>query len=136
MNNLKIIIVEDNYADYILTEIAFKEKNIPHELIHCLNGNELFSCLSTLNLDEIVLILLDLNMPQMNGKEVLAKMQKSPCYDNLPVIVFSTSKNKDDILESYQLGANAYVSKPINMEESENVISSIVNFWGNASVRY
>ena len=88
--NKKIIVVEDNYADMELTLIAFKESNTPYEIVTKRDGQDLLEYIETVNLDEIVFILMDLNMPKVNGIEVLRRFQKNEHYKNIPVVILSS----------------------------------------------
>ena len=75
------------------------------------------------------MVLLDLNMPKRDGKEVLKVIRKDNRWDNVPVIIFSTSNAPDDIFVSYQLGANCYIVKPSNYEDLKELIFNVHNFW-------
>lgn len=75
------------------------------------------------------LILLDLNLPRMNGKEFLKVMKKSVQFRKIPVVIFTTSSAENDISETYGLGANCFISKPVGLEEFSNVVRAIEDFW-------
>ena len=130
----KIILVEDNIADVELTKLAFRQLELPLEVTHVFDGYELIDLLKKLNLEDIALILLDLNMPKMGGLEVLKIMNKDEELCKLPVIVFSTSNNESDVYACYEYGANAYVSKPIDINEFHKTIQAIAHFWGDINV--
>ena len=131
----KIILVEDNLDDVRLTKLAFENLEIPAEFVHCINGEELLAFLSKESLSDINYILLDLNMPKLNGFDVLDAFQRNENYKKLPVIVFTTSSNPSDIQKCYDMGANAYVVKPFDFLDLETSISAIANFWGEVNVR-
>jgi len=132
----KVILVEDNPADVELTKLAFKNLSIETDLVHCSNGKELLSLLGKEHhLDEICYILLDLNMPVLNGIEVLKIFHKDKELRKLPVIVFTSSMQETDIQTCYALGANAYVLKPMSLSEFDATIKSISEFWGDVNVR-
>lgn len=132
----KVILVEDNPADVELTKLAFRNLSIETDLVHCSNGKELLSLLrKEHHLDEICYILLDLNMPVLNGIEVLKIFQKDTELRKLPVIVFTSSMQEADIQTCYALGANAYVLKPMSLSEFDATIKSISDFWGDVNVR-
>lgn len=130
----KIILVEDNMADVELTKLAFQKLDMPLEVVHVFDGYQLIDLLKELNLEEIALILLDLNMPRLGGLEILKIMNKNPELCKLPVIIFSTSSNDEDVYACYENGANAYVSKPIDINEYHKTIRAIAHFWGDINV--
>ncbi len=130
----KVILVEDNLADVELTRLAFKKLDMPLEVVHVYDGYKLMELLRKLNLEEIALIMLDLNMPSLGGLDVLKMMNNDPEYCKLPVIVFSTSCNEDDVYACYENGANAYVSKPFDINEFHKTIEAIAHFWGDINV--
>lgn len=128
-NNRKVILVEDNLADVELVKLSVRELENPVDLVHVGDGQELLNFLQTANLSEIALILLDLNMPRVSGIDVLRHMQDNPSYKKVPVVMFTTSNSKSDIMKCYELGAKAFVCKPLDIFEFNNSIRSIVEFW-------
>lgn len=132
MNKItKIVLVEDNPADAQLAHLAFKSISPEANVINFSNGKDFLDHLDQSNIEPISLVLLDLNMPQMNGTEVLKTLQKNKSWAKIPVVVFSSSKQEDDIQSCYDLGANAYVTKPFDYSEFEQTIEAIARFWGN-----
>ncbi len=127
--NRKVILVEDNLADVELVKISIRELENPVELVHVGDGQELLNFLKTAVLSEIALILLDLNMPRVSGIDVLRHMQADPNLKKVPVVMFTTSNSKSDIMKCYELGAKAFVCKPLDIFEFNNSIRSIVEFW-------
>ncbi len=127
--NRKVILVEDNLADVELVKISVRELENPVELVHIGDGQELLNFLKTAVLGEIALILLDLNMPRVSGIDVLRHMQADPNLKKVPVVMFTTSNSKSDIMKCYELGAKAFVCKPLDIFEFNNSIRSIVEFW-------
>lgn len=125
----KIILVEDNQADIELVKMAFEELSTPIELLHFYNGQELMLYLQVHPVEDIALILLDLNMPRMGGIEVLRAFQKQKYLSRIPVIVLSSSTRETDIETCYDLGANAYVNKPLDIDFFYKMIKNIVAFW-------
>ncbi len=125
----KIILAEDNLADFELTKLAFDELHLPVEIIHVGDGQELITFLQDAPLNEIALMLLDLNMPKINGIEILKMMYHDEVLRKLPVIVLSSSLHESDVLSCYEYGANAYVNKPIDINDFNEIIRSIANFW-------
>ncbi len=130
----KIILVEDNIANMELTKLAFRKLELPLEVIHVFDGYELIDLLENSNLEDVALILLDLNMPKLGGLEVLKIMDENEELCKLPVIVFSTSSNEEDVYACYEFGANAYVNKPIDINEFHKTIEAIAHFWGDVNV--
>ena len=130
----KILLVEDNYADAELTRIAFRNQAITNEIIHCKDGKEALSYMRDNAIDNIKYALFDLNMPKLNGLELLKICKRDPLFQRLPIIVFTTSANHTDVEECYQNGANAYVLKPVDLEDFDQAILAIHNFWGEVNI--
>jgi CheY-like chemotaxis protein len=125
----RIIIVEDNVADAELVKIAVSELNLPVRVHHATGNDDLYHFFDTNDLSDVVLILLDLNMPRVNGIEILKKIKTSDRKGAIPVVIFTTSSNKTDIFACYDNGANAYVYKPIDYDTFNSNIKAIVEFW-------
>ena len=130
----KIILAEDNIADVELTKLAFKELDLNLEVYHVFDGQQLLDYLKGQSFDEIALILLDLNMPKMGGLDVLKLMYEDEELAKLPVVVFTSSAHKSDVQACYEFGANAYVSKPIDINDFHKTITAIANFWTEINV--
>ncbi len=129
-----LLVAEDDDDDRFLMQNIFKELNydIPLEFVY--NGVELIEYLDKVksNKDGMhypSLILLDLNMPKMDGRQALHKLKGDPEYKKLPVIIFSTTKNQAEIKKCYELGANSYIIKPSTYELLSKTIDSIRNYW-------
>ena len=131
----KVILVDDNKAEADLTQIIYREQGIPVQIVHCLNGEEFLNMLTDTEKEEICYVLLDLNMPRLNGYEVLQALAKDKQWSNLMVIIFSSSSNEIDISKCYEMGANAYVVKPIDLNELDRTIHAIHGFWGNTNIK-
>ena len=131
----RIILVEDNPADAALARITLADLAPGTELTHCQNGRELIDLLRAEGADKTAVILLDLNMPLMNGFDTLTELRADDRFANLPVVVFSSSVHYQDVLRCYDLGANAYVAKPMDMDRYDRTMESIVQFWGNVNQR-
>lgn len=125
----KILIVEDNIADAELVRIAIEELGFFNCVIAKNGSDEVFSYLDNNPIADIGLVLLDLNMPRVNGIDVLKRIRATPRLQFLPVVVFTTSSNKNDVLNCYDNGANAYVFKPIDYDVFNDVIKATVAFW-------
>ncbi|MFQ5447520.1 MAG: response regulator, partial [Saprospiraceae bacterium] len=129
------ILVEDNPADAELVKFAFESQSVDAQLIHCPDGGELLALLPSLSLNTICYVLLDLNMPGMNGYEVLRHFFEDEYWRKLPVIVFSSSMHQADVRTCYELGANAYVRKPLDFNDFDEAIRHINAFWGQVNLR-
>lgn len=130
----KIILAESNYADFELTKTSFGEVNLPLEVVQVADGQELLNLLRVESLDNIAFVMMSLSLPRIDGFEVLKTMYHDEELRKLPVIVFNDSMNKEDILESYEQGANAYVKKPVDINEFKDTIQAIAHFWGDINV--
>jgi chemotaxis family two-component system response regulator Rcp1 len=133
---IEILLVEDNPADVRLTIKAFQMGKLRNKLYSVEDGEQALAFLRRegpySDAQRPDLILLDLNMPNMDGREVLAEIKNDPDLLTIPVIVLTTSEAEQDILESYRLHANCYISKPVTMERFIQVIGSAVeDFWIN-----
>ena len=131
--SIAILLAEDSPGDVRLTREALKEAKILNTLHVVEDGMEAMEFLRKTgkHMDAPVpdLILLDLNMPRMDGREVLAEVKKDENLMRIPVVVLTTSKAEEDIVRSYSLHANAYVTKPVGLTEFLKVIRSIEQFW-------
>jgi len=133
MDPIDILLVEDNPADIRLTREVFKECRISNRLWLARDGIEAMELLQgeegkapAVTPD---LILLDLNMPRMDGREVLDAVKRDQRLKTIPVVVLTTSEAELDVLRSYQLGANAYITKPVDLEQFIRVVHTIEDFW-------
>lgn len=124
----QILLVEDNIGDVMLTKRAFKTAKIANQITVAQTGEEAIALLEKENALLPDLILLDLNLPQMSGREVLSHIKNSH-FRHIPVIVLSSSKAEQDVLQSYDLHANGYVIKPISIANFTDVIRKIEDFW-------
>jgi chemotaxis family two-component system response regulator Rcp1 len=132
-NVVEILLVEDNPADVRLTLEALKEGRIANNLSVTYDGVEALEFLRKLgkhaNAPSVDLILLDLNLPRKDGREVLAEVKADNDLKYIPVVVMTTSKAEEDILKSYNLHANCYVVKPIDFDKFIEVVKAIEDFW-------
>lgn len=128
-----ILLVEDNDADVRLTEEALLDGKINNQIHRVKNGIEALAFLRQESPFEDSprpdIILLDLNMPKMDGREVLKIMNEDPELATIPVIVLTTSEAEQDIAKSYALKANCYISKPVDFKQFVEVVRSIELFW-------
>lgn len=135
MSKFFILIAEDDADDRFLLQTAFEEKGYKEKIEFVENGVELLSFLTDIaaktNGDRYFpgFILLDLNMPKKDGREVLKEMKQHPDLKKIPVIVFTTTKNDHEIKRCYELGANTYIVKPISFDGLLKVVEDIRNYW-------
>jgi len=130
---IQILLVEDNPGDVRLTIEALKEGKVSNTLSVARDGVEALSFLrregphgKAVRPD---LILLDLNLPKKDGREVLAEIKDDSSLRRIPVVVLTTSKAEEDILRTYDLHANCYITKPVDLEQFISVVRSIDDFW-------
>jgi chemotaxis family two-component system response regulator Rcp1 len=130
---IDVLLVEDNPGDVRLTGEAFREANASIRLHVASDGVEAMAFVKQegphANAPRPDLILLDLNLPKMDGREVLAQIKGDDYLKTIPTIILTTSGAQADILRSYQLHANAYVSKPLQLDAFQSLVSSINGFW-------
>jgi CheY-like chemotaxis protein len=130
---LVVLLVEDNPGDVRLTKEAFREANRTVSFHVAADGVEAMDFLrqrnAHLGAPRPDLILLDLNLPKLDGREVLAQIKGDDDLKTIPTIILTTSGAEADILRSYQLHANCYLSKPVQLEAFESLVKSINEFW-------
>ncbi|MCX6883637.1 MAG: response regulator [Verrucomicrobia bacterium] len=130
MNKASILLVEDNPSDVKLTQRAFAKCNIANELVVAEDGQEALDYLFGENPKELpAVVLLDLKLPRVNGLEVLRRIRDDKRTHLLPVVVMTTSKEEQDLVESYRLGANSYVRKPVNFAEFVAAVAHLGVYW-------
>jgi two-component system, chemotaxis family, response regulator Rcp1 len=130
---IEILLVEDNPGDVRLTKEALKEGKILNNLNVVTDGVEAIAFLrregNYISAPRPELILLDLNLPRKDGREVLAEIKRDPDLKLIPVVILTSSAAEQDILKSYHLHANCYVTKPVHLDQFIEVVKSIENFW-------
>jgi CheY-like chemotaxis protein len=130
---IEILLVEDNPGDVRLTREALKDAKVLNNLYVADDGFEALAFLKRegeyLNAIRPDLILLDLNLPKKDGREVLAEIKADPGLRQIPVVILTTSKAEEDVLKTYDLHANCYITKPVDLEKFIEVISAIEDFW-------
>ncbi len=133
MKAVEILLVEDNPGDVRLTQEALNEGRISNKLHVASDGFEAMEFLTKSgnfkNATTPDLVLLDLNLPKMNGFEVLEKIKSDEQLKLIPVIILTTSQSEQDILTSYSMHVNCYVSKPVEYDSFMNVVKRIEDFW-------
>jgi len=131
---VEILLVEDNPGDVRLTREALREGKVHNNLHVAKDGVEALAFLRKEG-DEYAgavrpdLILLDLNLPRKDGREVLEEIKADPSLRHIPVVVLTSSEAEQDIVRAYDLHANCYVSKPVDLDQFITVVQSIENFW-------
>jgi chemotaxis family two-component system response regulator Rcp1 len=130
---IHILLVEDNPGDIRLTREALAQTRTPIQLHVATDGVEAIDFLRGAaqfhNAPRPNLILLDLNLPRKNGREVLAEIKKDPALRRIPVVVLTTSMAEDDILGSYDLHANSYITKPVDLATFDEIVRTVEHFW-------
>ncbi len=134
--SIKILIADDDPDDRMLIEEAFEENRISNELYFVEDGEELLEFLQhegkwsdPETSPRPGLILLDLNMPRMDGREALRRIKANPALANIPVVVLTTSKQEEDILRTYGLGVNSFITKPVTFEGLLRVTQVLTSYW-------
>lgn len=130
---IHILLVEDSPSDVRLTQVALRQSTIPHHLHIAEDGEEaldfLYKRSRHLRAPRPDLVLLDLNLPNIDGREVLSTIKQDPHLCTIPVIVLSTSSAPTDVQESYKRAANCFITKPDDWERFTSVIQAIESFW-------
>jgi chemotaxis family two-component system response regulator Rcp1 len=130
---IEILLVEDNPADARLTREALREGCVANHLHHVVDGIEALAFLRRegkyADAPPADIILLDLNLPRMDGREVLGELKQDPKLHLIPVVVLTTSEAEQDILRSYELHANCYITKPVDLDKFFKIVRTIEEFW-------
>ncbi len=130
---IEILLVEDNPGDVRLTQEALKEGKVLNKLHTVEDGIEALAFLNQegkyADVPRPELILLDLNLPKKDGRDVLAEIKTNGDLKRIPVVVLTTSRSEQDILKSYDLNANCYITKPVDLDQFISVVRSINEFW-------
>ena len=130
---IEVLLVEDSPGDVRLTREAFRDAKVHVNLHVASDGAEAMSFLKHegphANVPRPDLILLDLNLPKKDGRQVVAEIKESPTLKSIPVVILTTSASDADLLRSYLLHANCYITKPVDLNGFLDVVKSIDNFW-------
>ena len=130
---IEVLLVEDDPGDVLMTQEAFADHKVANNLTVVTDGEMAMSFLRRegeyADAARPDLVLLDLNLPRMDGREVLAALKADPALRSIPVVVLTTSEAEEDILRSYDLHANAYVTKPVDFERFISVVRKIDDFF-------
>ncbi len=132
-HSVQILLVEDNAADVRLTQEVFRDAPMVNEIHVARDGVEAMDYLqhqdAFADSERPDLVILDLNMPRKDGREVLAEMRADPELRSIPVAVLTTSTSEEDVATSYALGANCFLPKPVSLEGFIEVVHAIESFW-------
>ena len=130
---IEILLVDDNPGDIRLTQEALKESKVLNNIHIVEDGMEALEFLRKEGRFKSVItpdiVLLDLNLPKRNGREVLAEIKNDDFLKKIPVVILTMSRAEEDILKSYALHANCYITKPVDMDQFIKIVRSIENFW-------
>jgi CheY-like chemotaxis protein len=132
---VKILLIEDNPGDVRLTLEAFREGKVRNKIYVVNDGVEALAFLHRegkyTDMPRPDVILLDLNLPRKDGRQVLEEIKKDPNLTRIPVVILTTSQAEQDVLQTYSLHANCYITKPVELEQFITVVKSIETFWLN-----
>jgi two-component system, chemotaxis family, response regulator Rcp1 len=130
-NPIEILLVEDNPGDVRLIKEVFKDAKIYNNMQVAYDGEAAMKILRRDDGNTIFpdLILLDLNLPKKDGREVLREIKGDDCLKCIPVVILTTSNAEEDLIETYKMNANCYITKPVDLDQFINVVKSIENFW-------
>ena len=130
---IDILLVEDNPGDVRLTREALKDAKVLNEIYVARDGVEAMQFVhnegSFANAPMPDIILLDLNLPKKDGREVLAEIKKDPKLRHIPIVILTTSKADEDIIRTYDLHANAYITKPVDLNRFVEIMHALEQFW-------
>lgn len=130
---IQVLLVEDNPADARLTREALADSKLSLDVREARDGEAAIQALRGMSATAGErlpdLILLDLNLPRMDGREVLAEIKSHAEWKSIPVVVLTSSKAEKDILKSYQLHANCYITKPIDLSQMQEIVQDMKDFW-------
>jgi two-component system response regulator len=134
MEEIFILIAEDDADDRFLLQAAFEENGFSDKLYFVENGVEVLEYLNSLKVSQKErkfprFILLDLNMPKKDGREVLKELKQSADLKKIPVVIFSTTNNEQEMRRCYELGANSYITKPNSFESLLKTVAALRSYW-------
>jgi len=131
--SIRVLLVEDNPGDADLTKETLEDCRLHVAIDVAIDGAEaldrLFRRPPYVGVELPDLIFLDLNLPKMSGREVLAQIKQHPSLRTIPVVILTSSDAEQDVVKSYELGANCYVTKPVGLEAFQSIVRSVEGFW-------
>lgn len=134
-DTIVILMADDDDDDFMLTQKALRESKLLNRLVRVKDGEELLDYLlgkgdyAGHETERPGVILLDLNMPRKDGREALKEIKSNPDLNDIPVVVFTTSKAEEDVYRSYKLGVNSFITKPVTFENLISVMTSLGKYW-------
>lgn len=134
-DTIVILMADDDDDDFVLTQKALRESKLLNKLVRVRDGEELLDYLLAQGdykgqeVERPGVILLDLNMPRKDGREALKEIKSHPSLNDIPVVVFTTSKAEEDIYRSYKLGVNSFITKPVTFDNLISVMTSLGKYW-------
>jgi CheY-like chemotaxis protein len=133
LQHIEVLLVEDDPGDELMTREAFEENKIGNRLHVARDGEEALDFLyrrgDYVGAPSVDLVLLDLNLPKYDGRQVLEQIRSDPALTHLPVVILTTSSSEEDILRSYKLHANAFVTKPVDVNQFISAVRQIDEFF-------
>jgi CheY-like chemotaxis protein len=124
-----VLLVEDDTIDAMTVRRAFRDLKLTNPLVHTVNGEEALACLRDETKDKPCLILLDLNMPKMNGIEFLGVVKVDPVLKKIPVVVLTTSNEERDVVQSFRLSVAGYIIKPVDYRNFVDAMRTVNLYW-------
>jgi CheY-like chemotaxis protein len=135
IDDMVLLMADDDDDDYLLTRNALKKSHLLNPLVRVSDGEELLEFLQKTgryegkDVPRPNVILLDLNMPKVDGREALSRIKSDEDLKHIPIVVFTTSKAEEDIIRSYQLGVNSFITKPVTLDSLIDVMQTLGNYW-------
>ncbi|QMU65777.1 MAG: response regulator [Flavobacteriaceae bacterium] len=129
MKKLRILLIEDDEIERMKFKRVCTKNGFEHIIVEAPNGEIALHLLDSNKLPDF--ILLDLNMPKMNGTEFLKSLKANPALQFIPIVVLSTSNNYEDVKKCYEIGASGYMIKPLHFEDYKQKVISLLNYWEN-----
>ncbi len=133
---ITIVVADDDPDDRMMVEEAFQENRLKNTLVFVENGEELIDCLrgegrfaGATERAPVGVVLLDLNMPRMDGREALRVIKADPALQRIPVVVLTTSKAEEDIIRSYDLGVSSFITKPVTFDDMVQLVRILGKYW-------
>jgi CheY-like chemotaxis protein len=130
-----ILLAEDNPQDVRLLQYALSQLDTSVNLLHYLNGQVLLDAIPELYAASVACVLVDLNMPLVDGFELISRLRAHEDFRFVPIVVFTNTNSNEERLRCYKLGANAYVPKPLEIEELVEAVKHIFDFWVKTNTR-
>lgn len=129
---MKVLLIEDDKIEQMKLQRVTSKLDLNLEVTSAENGEQALEVLAAV--EEVNLIVLDLNMPRMNGLEFLTELRKNDKWKFVPVVVLTTSSHKEDIYSAYRLGISGYLVKPLRYEDYSTLVSAMFNYWTNCEL--